>query len=143
MLSGISLAQEAVTTPTISVSKNIDASDWTTYVETSSVKIEYVKVNCDPNSGLDHQAIMLRFTNLTSSEVNLDWHLDLHYDGTCRTCGIDEYDRSLTLAANQVQEGDCNTKTNRTLDLFVKFTDVAYSKGEELTSFSLNNMSIN
>ncbi|MCR9173069.1 MAG: hypothetical protein NXI10_11280 [bacterium] len=142
VLSGISHAQVAVSTPTIQVSKNIDASDWSIYVESTQLKVEYVKVDCDPNSGMDFEGIMLRFTNLTNNEINLDWHLDLHYDGTCRTCGADEYDRTLTLAPNEIKEGDCNVKTNRTLDLFVKFTDAAYSKGAELTSFNLNNMTV-
>jgi hypothetical protein len=143
MLAGISLAQESVTTPTIPVSKNIDASNWATYIENAMVKVEYVKVNCDPNSGMDFEGIMLRFTNLTATEINLDWHLELYYDATCRTCGFDEYNRSLTLTPNEVKEGDCNVKTNATLDLFVKFTDAAYSKGAELTSFALSNMTVN
>jgi len=142
MLTGISLAQESVTTPTIPVSKNIDASNWATYVESAKVKVEYVKVNCDPNSGMDFEGIMLRFTNLTANEVNLEWHLELYYDATCRTCGFDEYDRSLTLAPNEVKEGDCNVKTNATLDLFVKFTDAAYSKGAVLTSFALSDLTV-
>lgn len=136
VLGGMVFAQESVATPTIQVSKNIDASNWSTYVETSQIKIEYIKVNCDPNSGMDFEGILLRFTNLTGSEVNLDWHWDLYYDATCRTCGIDEYDRTLTLAPNEIKEGDCNVKTNITLDLFVRFTDAAYSKGAELTSFA-------
>ncbi len=143
LLSCVTFAQESVTTPTIQVSKNIDASSWTTYVETAKVKIEYIKVDCDPDSGMDYQGIMLRFTNLTNDEIDLTWHLDLFYDATCRTCGFDEYDRTLTLTPNEVKEGDCNVKTNRTLDLFVKFTDAAYSKGAELTSFALTNMTVN
>lgn len=142
LLGGISLAQESVITPKISVSKNIDASDWATYVETSDVKIEYVKVNCDPNTGMDFDGIMLRFTNLTSNELILTWHIDLDYDGICRTCSYDEYDRSLTLAPNEIKEGDCNVKTDHTLDLFVKFTDAAYSKGSELTAFHINNLTV-
>lgn len=143
MLIGVTFAQESVTTPTIPISKNIDASNWATYVETAKVKIEYVKINCDPNSGMDFDGIMLRFTNLTTDEVNLDWHLELYYDATCRTCGFDEYDRNLVLAPSEVKEGDCNVKTNATLDLFVKFTDAAYSKGAELTSFELSNLTVN
>ncbi len=142
LLCGVSYSQESVTTPAITVSKNIDASSWQTYVETANIKIEFRKVNCDPNSGMDFQGIMFRFTNLTSAQLELNWHLDLDYDGSCRTCGSDEYDRSLSLGPNEVKEGDCNTNTNRTLDLFVKFIDAAYSKGAELTSFTLNDMTV-
>ena len=143
MLSGISYSQESIITPSIPVSKNIDVASWAIYVETSDVRIEYVKVDCDPSLGMDFEGILLRFTNLTSNEIQLNWHLDLYYDATCRTCGFDEYDRSLTLAPNQVKEGDCDVKTNHTLDLFVKFTDAAYSKGAELTSFVLNDLTLN
>lgn len=132
-------AQESVSNPTVPVSKDIDMSSWQTYIETSKIKIEYIKVDCDPNSGMDFRGIMFRFTNLTENELNLNWHIELFYDGTCRTCGYDEYDRSLSLAPNEMKEGDCNVKTNATLDLFVKFIDAAYSKGAELTSFQLNN----
>jgi len=142
LLCGVSYSQELVTTTAVPVSKNIDASTWQTYVETASFKIEYIKVNCDPNSGMDFQGIMFRFTNLTSSQLELNWHLDLFYDGSCRTCGVDEYDRSVSLSPNEVKEGDCDVNTNRTLDLFVKFTDAAYSKGAELTSFTLNDMNM-
>ena len=142
MVHGVLWAQESVATNVVPVSKNIDASTWQTYVETPDFKIEYRKVDCDPNSGMDFRGIMLRFTNLTTNALSLNWHLDLEYDGSCRTCGIAEYDRSLTLAPNEVREGDCNTKTNRTLDLFVKFIDAAYSKGAELTSFTLNEMTV-
>jgi hypothetical protein len=135
-------AQESVSTTSIPVSKDIDVSNWETYLETADLKIEYIKVDCDPNAGMDFQGILLRFTNLTSNQLELNWHLDLHYDGTCRTCGFNEYDRTLTLAQNETQEGDCNVKTNNTLDLFVKFTDAAYSKGAELTSFTLNNLTV-
>lgn len=140
LLCGMLSAQESVSTPSVPVSKNTDVSSWTTYVETADFKIEYIKVDCDPNSGMDFQGVLLRFTNLTSNQLDLSWHLDLDYDGTCRTCGFNEYDRTLTLAPNQIKEGDCNVKTNRTLDLFVKFTDAAHSKGAELTSFTLNNL---
>jgi len=142
VLSGSSIAQESISAPTIPVSKNIDVSSWQTYVETPKIKIEYIKVDCDPDSGMDFRGIMFRFTNLTSNEVDLNWHIELFYDGTCRTCGFDEYDRSLTLGPNEVQEGDCNVKTNATLDLFVKFIDAAYSKGAELTSFQLKNLTM-
>lgn len=134
--------QESVTTTAVPVSKNIDASSWQIYVETADFRIEYIKVDCDPSSGMDFQSILLRFTNLTSNQLELDWHLDLDFDGTCRTCGIGEYDRSVTLSPNEIQEGDCDTKTNRTLDLFVKFIDAAYSKGAELTSFKLNDLTV-
>ena len=142
MLCGISYAQESIITTTVPVSKNIDASSWATYVETADFKIEYIKVDCDPNSGMDFEGIILRFKNLTSNEITLDWHWDLVYDVTCRTCGYDEYDRTLTLAPNEVKEGDCNVKTNITLDLFVRFIDAAYSKGEELTPFTMTDLTI-
>lgn len=141
-LYGVASAQETVSTSTVVVSKNTPVTTWVTYLETENLKIEYTLMDCFPNSGLDFQNVMLRFTNLTGAQLDLTWHLDLDFDGSCKTCSSDEYDRSLTLQANEVQEGNCDTKTGMTLDLFSKFIDPAYTKGAELTAFKLADLTI-
>jgi hypothetical protein len=142
VFSTLLFGQELLTTSDITVSKSIPVNNWTTYFESVDLRIEYKKLDCDPNSGMDYQAIHFRFSNLSSETVELSWHLELEYDGTCKTCGFDEYKRSLSLAPGEVKQGDCDVNTNRTLDLFVKFIDAAYSKGAELTSFKLSDLSM-
>ena len=142
LLTGVCNAQETISTSSIPVSKNIDASSWQVYVETEEFKIEYMKSDCFPTSGLDFQAILLRYTNLTGNSIELSWHIDLDYDGSCKTCGSDEYNRSMTLAPNEIKEGNCVDKSNMKLDLFSKFIDPAYSKGAQLTSFKLGSLTL-
>jgi hypothetical protein len=135
-------AQQLVSTNSIPVSKNIDVLEWQVYVETAEFKIEYRKSDCYPNSGLDFQSILLRYTNLTGGSISLSWHIDLDYDGSCKTCGLDEYDRTMTLEPNEVKEGNCIDKSNYKLDLFSKFIDPAYMNGAELTQFKLSSLTL-
>jgi hypothetical protein len=130
---------ENVPTTQINI-KTTHPTDWVTYAETSSFRIEYVFVDCDPNSGLDYEAVFLRVTNLTGTPIVLSWHADLFYDEDCKTCGKDEYDRSISLGANEMKEAGCEIESIQKLRIFSKFTDAVYSKGAQLTAFQLSNL---
>jgi len=144
LLCSVSFAQQFPTN-TIELYANdapIAMNGWQIYHETSNFRIEYNREDCDPSSGLDQEVIHFRFTNLSSNDIVLDWQLDLYYDGECKTCGVGEYLRNVTIPANQVIETDCENGPNAQYRLFSKFIDPAYSGGARLTAFQLNNLSL-
>jgi hypothetical protein len=136
-LSNYSIAQQEFTTDTIYLKDNHSIT-WRTYFENDQVRIEYQSINCDPAMGYDYEQVNLRFTNKTSTKLDLDWHIHLYRDDVCRTCDYPvEYARTLRLAANESMEGNCNRETISELKLFSKFNDANYSKGAVLTAFKL------
>ncbi len=137
------LSAQQYTTTSVSISKNIALAEWETYISTPDFKIEYKKADCDPAIGYDFEAIMMRFTNNTGSDLMLAWHIDLFYDGVCRTCGYDEYDRMVFVPANQVVETSCDNDQYMDLRPFSRFNDAQYERGANLTSFQLSNLHTN
>ena len=72
------------------------------------VKIEGTITGCDNHtSGINNTYVMLTFTNLTQNTRNFKVQQDLFYDGTCYTCGKDEYLFSYSLAPGEVKTGSC------------------------------------
>lgn len=137
-----SFAQEQHPTEIVSIDKFTQIDEWQVYFENSELKIEYALHDCDATSGYDFQAVFLRYTNLTSETLELSWHLDLYYDGNCRTCGYGEYDRTMSLSPGEELQGTCANNTNLKLELFSKFIDAAYTKGAQLTSFQFSDLQI-
>jgi hypothetical protein len=136
-------SQQSVTTETISIPEDVSQStNWTTYAETPELKIEYFIADCYPNSGLDFQSVFLRMTNLTGNSIELSWHFDLEFGKVCTTCDTYEFDRMITLEPNEVVEGSCENKTEKTLEIFSKFIDPAYTKGARLSAFGLSAFTI-
>lgn len=117
----------------------VQMDQWTTYIENASFKIEYIKTFCDVNSGPDFNAIQMRFTNLTSQDLTLGWHINLDYNGSCKTCASDEYERYIDLSANQIVETTCETDEFATYRLFDSFDNKKYSRAK-LTAFKLNEL---
>lgn len=90
--------------------QNIDvtAGEKTVIFEDQFVKIEGTITGCDNHtSGINNTYVMLTFTNLTQNTRNFKVQQDLFYDGTCYTCGKDEYLFSYSLAPGEVKTGSC------------------------------------
>ena len=90
--------------------QNIDvtAGEKTVIFEDQFVKIEGTITGCDNHtSGINNTYVMLTFTNLTQDTRNFKVQQDLFYDGTCYTCGKDEYLFSYSLAPGEVKAGSC------------------------------------
>ena len=76
--------------------------------EDQFVKIEGTITGCDNHtSGINNTYVMLTFTNLTQNTRNFKVQQDLFYDGTCYTCGKDEYLFSYSLSPGEVKTGSC------------------------------------
>ena len=90
--------------------QNIDvtAGEKNVIFEDQFVKIEGTITGCDNHtSGINNTYVMLTFTNLTQNTRNFKVQQDLFYDGTCYTCGKDEYLFSYSLAPGEVKTGSC------------------------------------
>jgi predicted nucleic-acid-binding Zn-ribbon protein len=90
--------------------QNIDVTEAETTVifEDQFIKIEGTLTGCDnQTSGINNSYVMLKLTNLTQNTRTFKIQQDLFYDGTCLTCGKDEYLFSYTLAPSEVKVGKC------------------------------------
>ena len=111
-------AQEYYQTNLIDV-KTEKPTNWELYFFNEDFKIEYKFVDCDPSMGFDTESVLLKFTNRTAAVLQLNWHLFLHYDGTCRTCDYpEEYSYELSLDPNEQIEGACEPDPGYTLIIF-------------------------
>lgn len=133
---------------TLQVTNTVDTkvnhpSNWQTYFSNSDLKIEYKFVDCDPAMGYDKEVVMLKFTNLSSDELNISWNLESHMNGNCTMCNYpDEYFNTLSLSPNEIIEGSCDIYSEMKFRLFSKFIDANHSSGPQMTAFKLNNLSI-
>lgn len=138
LLSFSSIAQEE---PISKIEWSVE--DWTSLRTESNVLIEYRFINCEAQIGYDKEMIQLRFTNSSTQQVNVNWHLYLYYNGICKTCDFpQEYTYTLSLMPGQVLTGDCALESDHQLKIFSKFTDANYKGGSILTDFELHNLKI-
>ncbi len=119
---------------------DITTPNWIMYIDNQDFTIEYKRTDCDINSGYDQQYFFVRITNKTQNEINLNWEMDLFYNGSCRTCGINEYQWQYKLAPLESVEGDCAIGAEKKLRLFSKFIDANYTNTSELTGFQFSNL---
>lgn len=138
----IAFNQQNISSPSVEVVSTHN-SDWVVYIQHENFKIEYMFVNCDPNMGYDNESVLLRVSNLTARKIKLTWVNNNFYDKVCNTCNYpNEYFNELILAPNQLLEGNCDIYSDKKLKIFSKFNDVNYSKGKQLTSFKLADLSL-
>ncbi|MFC1734062.1 hypothetical protein ACFL6I_27475 [candidate division KSB1 bacterium] len=118
-----------------------DDNNWQLYQETDLLQIYSKMIRCDlPDEGIRREMVILKFVNRTNQTVNLEWDMQLFYNGNCRTCNIegDAYHYKLSLNPNAILEGDCSSE--KELLLFSKFVLDKEMKG--LTNFELANLKI-
>jgi hypothetical protein len=140
-----SFSQTQFTTNVASANEKgiINPTTWQLYFSDGGVEVNYKFQDCDYNSGLDEQNVLLKFTNTTSNTLELKWNIELYYDGVCKTCGnTTEYSRELTIEPGQSLEGVCARETDMRLKIFSKFIDPNYTRGARLSGFQLNSLII-
>jgi len=99
---------------------NIDVTTGESNVifEDQFLKIEGTLTGCDNHtSGINNSYVMLTFTNLTQDSRSFKIQQDLFYDGSCLTCGKDEYLFNYTLAPGEVKTGTC-TENSQSMRLY-------------------------
>jgi predicted nucleic-acid-binding Zn-ribbon protein len=90
---------------------NITSGETELVFEDQYIKIEGTVTECDNlTSGINNSYVLLKITNLTQDTRSFKIQQDLYYDGTCLTCGKDEYLFSYTLSPGEIKTGKCSEK---------------------------------
>ena len=104
--------------------------------EDQFIKIEGTLTECDNlTSGINNSYVMLKITNLTQDTRSFKIQQDLYFDGTCVTCGKDEYLFSYTLSPGEIKIGKCS-ESEQSMRLFHHMPP-SYSK-TVLTDYQLH-----
>ena len=122
-------------------------TDWETYFENDSIKIEFAYQNCEYIEQFNSEYVIFKITNYTNKNLTIQWENQLWYDENCVNCETNnpENRRQITILASSSSEGQCNINNN--LRIFSKFTSkLEYMPGinkiNALTKFELTNLKI-
>ena len=140
----ITLAFITLLSTTLSAS---NPTDWESYFENDSIKIEFDYQNCEYIEQFNSEFVIFKITNYTNQILTIEWEEQLWYDENCINCETDnnESRKQITIPANSTLEGRCNE--NNSLRIFSKFTlDLdkmpGVNKINALTKFELTNLTI-
>ncbi len=113
--------------------------DWITYFKNSEVEILYRYSDCnDEINGIHRQKVLLRFVNLTQSQVKVSFAKKLAYSSLPSNPG-DVKVYSLVLQPQQTAEGVCSSK-DKALFIFSRQLNL---NSPQLQKFELINISVN
>ena len=140
----ISLAFITLVSTTLSAS---NPTDWETYFENNSIKIEFAYQNCEYIEQFNSEYVIFKITNYTNKNLTIQWEDQLWYDENCINCETNnaENRKRITILASSSSEGKCNINNN--LRIFSKFTSKledmpGVNKINALTKFELTNLKI-
>ena len=88
----------------------LDAQKYEVIAEGQDFKVEKTKLLCTTNLGYEYVYVALKFTNLSQEDIVLDFIYEMWYSGECSNCEFTDLgiERSISIPANSVIEGDCN-----------------------------------
>jgi len=121
---------------------SVAQENWQLLRSENGIEIYYKNKMCEPEAGFDQEKVILKVVNTTVVSKTLDWDIHMWYNAVCKTCDVqtEEYHKTISLAANEQQQGGCSIYSNFDLCVFVQFTDVNYTGNKQvLTKFELAN----
>lgn len=129
--------------PFISVAGD-EPKEWTLFATDNGVEIYYKYAECDLEMGYDHEWVLLKFVNTTSTPKNVDFDKKMELNGECVTCNDPhgEYHMTVGLAANETVEGSCTVYDDPSHHIFSKVLTPDTGIDDELTSFDLDNLEV-
>lgn len=118
------------------------ASDnYTLYREFDAVKIDYSTQQCTNNADVITEFHFLRLKNKTNNPIVVSFKIEYYYNGSCTTCGNNEYFFSFEIPANEVLTTDCNLEApNARLAIISKYVNRSF--GSPLERFELSNITV-
>ena len=138
----ITLAFITLISTTLSAS---NPSDWETYFENDTVKIEYAYQVCDFSSTASQELAIFKFTNLTNQTISLSYTTELWNNDQCLNCNqeTEEYKKSLSLSSHEIITSNCNNEW-KSLVIFSAFitNDNEAKRHESITKFELTEINI-
>lgn len=118
--------------------------EWQEYTTIDEVRIEFKRKTCTPINDREQNLILFRFTNLSTVAKTISWSTKMWRNDFCVNCERienGEYAHSISLAPNQVIEGDGSTKADKAVYIFDKFiTLIPGMTDDRLTHFELINL---
>lgn len=118
--------------------------EWQVYTTINDVRIEFKRKTCTPIHDREQDLILFRYTNLSNQPKTISWSTKMWRNDVCVNCDrIDNSENAfaISLAPNQVIEGDGSTKADKTVYLFDRFiTLVPGMTDDRLTDFELFNL---
>ena len=92
----------------------------------------------NPSVGMEKDYVILTLNNNNLNEVKISLHQDLYFDGACKTCSSNEYNRNYTIPGKGQISGSCDSHSSEGLKLFYGSPWVS----EVLTKFEFTNIKI-
>jgi len=123
-------------------STSVAQENWQLLRSENGIEVYYKNQMCEPEAGFDQEKIILKVVNTTVVAKTIDWDIYMWYNGVCKTCDVEtgEYHKTISLAANEQQQGGCSIYSNFDLCVFAQFTDVNYTGNKQvLTKYELAN----
>lgn len=120
----------------------IQSENWYTLTSTPAYKIEYRSQYCERlEDDLDRNNLIVRITNLSNNDLQIEYFNDLYYNDKCLTCNSEseEVKTSVRIKAGQSVEGHCDD-TNSSLRHFINFTEI--ENQSVLTKFDVRQIKV-
>ena len=118
--------------------------EWQEYTTINDVRIEFKRKTCTPINDREQNLILFRYTNLSNQPKTISWSTKMWRNDVCVNCDrIDNSENAfaISLAPNQMLEGDGSTKADKTVYIFDSFiTLVPGMTDDRLTDFELVNL---
>ena len=122
------------------------SEEWKEYTTMNGVKIEYRMKRCESETMRAQNLLLFRFTNTTNKEVTVTWKSKEFRNGDCWNCErIDDSDffHVLTLAPNEVLEGDGTSKDNKEVYVFGNYINLVPGMWDQtLTNFEFADLTV-
>ena len=105
----------------------ITDNEYHLYKEINGVQFFYkIATRIDKHNGINADYVEIMLLNTTSNKVQITWQNELWFDGKCQTCeqfNKKEYQHKIVLNGSESLEGDCVSRENKDLLIFVNFND--------------------
>ena len=121
---------------------SVAQENWQLLRSENGIEVYYQNQMCEPEAGFDQEKVILKVVNTTVVSKTIDWDIHMWYNAVCKTCDVQtgEYHKTISLAANEEQQGGCSVYSNFDLCVFAQFTDVNYTGNKQvLTKYELAN----
>ena len=123
-------------------STSVAQENWQLLRSENGIEVYYKNQMCEPEAGFDQEKVILKVVNTTVVSKTIEWDIHMWYNAVCKTCDVQtgEYHKTISLAANEEQQGSCSVYSNFDLCVFAQFTDINYTGNKQvLTKFELAN----
>lgn len=125
----------------LGLSLNTYSQSWEKIFSNDKVLVETSEIECNPNNKLyPYKYLVLKYTNLTDSEIDFNFNIRLWYNDKERKFtkndeADEDFNRTIKLAENSSKQGSCTDKSE-TFKVFYKHTNPKMN--QKLTKIAIN-----